>query len=320
MLTFWFGLFAIANVIGALRNPHFDENIWWMDLRFLPGRSEQTVMVIAGLLLVAHALRPAEKGWRRLATTLGFATIVLAGFLNTVDYYRAWARGDIHPLMWVPLSLLLAILLVLIWRTSVSATAPAPRTRSGRLAAIAIATALFFLGVPLLQFVFFGTTDYRRPADAIVVLGAKVNPGGVPSKSLNDRMATAIELYKLGMVDTIIVSGGVEPSGYDEASDMRDVAVAQDVPSDVIILDPGGVNTDATVKDTVAIFRKEGFQRILVVSHFYHLPRIKLAYAGAGWDVYTVPSRSSFIKQLPLIVAREIPAFWVYYLRAALST
>lgn len=308
----------MVNVVGALRNKVFDENIWWVDLRFLPARSEQAVMAVAGLVLIAHALRPAERGWRRRLTTAGFAVIVLAGLLNTVDYYRVWARGDIHPLMWVPLSMLLAVLMALIWWTSVRVAARAPRGRAGRLAAIAVVTALFVAGVPLLQFCFFGTTDYRRPADAIVVLGAKVNPGGVPSKSLNDRITTAVELYELGMADTIIMSGGIEPSGYDEAAVMRDVAVAQGVPSDAIILDQGGVNTDATVTDTIEVFRQQGFHRVLVVSHFYHLPRIKLAYEGAGFEVYTVPSRSTFIRQLPLIVAREIPAFWVYYLRAAL--
>lgn len=308
----------MVNVVGALRNKVFDENIWWVDLRFLPARSEQAVMAVAGLVLIAHALRPAERGWRRLLTTAGFAVIVLAGLLNTVDYYRVWARGDIHPLMWVPLSMLLAVLMALIWWTSVRVAAGPPRGRAGRLASIAIVTALFVAGVPLLQFFFFGTTDYRRPADAIVVLGAKVNPGGIPSKSLNDRITTAVELYELGMADTIIMSGGIESSGYDEAAVMSDVAVAQGVPSDAIILDQGGVNTDATVTDTIEVFRQQGFHRVLVVSHFYHLPRIKLAYEGAGFEVYTVPSRSTFIRQLPLIVAREIPAFWVYYLRAAL--
>ncbi len=310
----------MVNVVGALRNPHFDENIWWVDLRFLPARSEQAVMAVAGLVLIAHALWPAERGWRRFLTTASFAAIVLAGLLNTIDYYRTWARGSIHPLMWIPLSMLLAVLMAFIWWASVRVAPKAPHGRTGRLTVIAVVTALFVVGLPLLQFAFFGTTDYRRPADAIVVLGAKVNPGGVPSKSLNDRITTAVELYELGMADTIIMSGGIEPSGYDEAAVMRDVAVAQGVPSDAIILDQGGVNTDATVTDTIEIFRQRGFHRVLVVSHFYHLPRIKLAYEGAGFEVYTVPSRSTFIRQLPLIVGREIPAFWVYYLRAALSS
>ena len=52
---------------------------------------------------------------------------------------------------------------------------------------------------------------------------------------------------------------------------------------------------------------------------YYHLPRIKLAYQSAGHDVLTVPSGSSLFPLLPFIVAREVPAFWVYFLRAAIG-
>ena len=54
----------------------------------------------------------------------------------------------------------------------------------------------------------------------------------------------------------------------------------------------------------------------LVVSHFYHLPRIKLAYQRDGWDVYTVPAKESYLlRQMPYNMAREVAALWVYYLR-----
>ncbi len=56
---------------------------------------------------------------------------------------------------------------------------------------------------------------------------------------------------------------------------------------------------------------------MLAVSHFYHLPRVKLAYERAGVEVYTVPAESTGpIAETPRLVLREIPAFWVYYLRA----
>ena len=50
----------------------------------------------------------------------------------------------------------------------------------------------------------------------------------------------------------------------------------------------------------------------------YHLPRIKLAYAAAGVDVWTVPART-LDPQTKAIIAREIPAFWLYYLRAVVA-
>jgi uncharacterized SAM-binding protein YcdF (DUF218 family) len=57
-------------------------------------------------------------------------------------------------------------------------------------------------------------------------------------------------------------------------------------------------------------------KKVLVVSHFYHLPGVKLAYQRAGWEVYTVPAKEScFFRQMPFFVAREVAALWVYYLR-----
>ena len=51
-------------------------------------------------------------------------------------------------------------------------------------------------------------------------------------------------------------------------------------------------------------------------SEFYHLPRIKLAYQRAGWDVFTVPAKESYLlRQMPYNMAREVAAMWVYYLR-----
>ena len=133
-------------------------------------------------------------------------------------------------------------------------------------------------------------------------------------------MDTAIGLVKDGLVKKIIVSGGVGDSGYNEALVMRDMAVKAGIDKEDVIVDSNGVNTAATVRDSIPFFASEPRTRVLAVSQFYHLPRIKLAYARAGWDVLTVPAGTSTpIRETPYLVAREIPAFWVYYLRAVLE-
>ena len=42
---------------------------------------------------------------------------------------------------------------------------------------------------------------------------------------------------------------------------------------------------------------------------------LQIAYQRLGYDVITVPSRAHRIPQTTRLVLREIPAFWVYYLR-----
>ena len=47
-------------------------------------------------------------------------------------------------------------------------------------------------------------------------------------------------------------------------------------------LDSNGVNTDATVRDTVPCSAPPAWRRVAVVSDFFHLPRVKLAYQRPG--------------------------------------
>src|SRR5205823_1865729 len=58
--------------------------------------------------------------------------------------------------------------------------------------------AICIAAMPLAQMVCFGNTDYRRPADAIVVFGAKAYADGTPSWALADRVRTGVELYQKG--------------------------------------------------------------------------------------------------------------------------
>ena len=80
------------------------------------------------------------------------------------------------------------------------------------------------------------------------------------------------------------------------------------------------MNTLATVKNSERILSGLHASRILVVSHAYHLPRIKLAYQRDGWEVFTVPAKESYVlRQMPYNMAREVAALWVYYLRPLVS-
>jgi len=314
VIAFWFGAMTLLNVVAAVRHPAFDANTWWIDLAFLPAAVASLVVTVAGALLVAYAARPARTGVRRIATLIAAGVLAGGALVNTVTYYRVWAAHGMAPRAPVPLSFVIAGLMAAV---GVSMLRPSsPPTRRGRVTASVVASTLFVAGLPLLQMTFFGTTDYRRPAQAIVVFGAQVEPSGRASFALADRVATAAALYRQGLAPTVVMSGGIEPSGFDETVVMRDLAEREGVPAGAIVLDPGGVDPLATVDDTARLFGRDGIDRVLVVSQYYHLPRIKLAYARAGYDVWTVPSRDTPINQSQLLVAREIPAFWLYYLRA----
>ncbi len=318
VLAAWLGALTLLNVAAALRHPTFDQTVWLIDLRPLQHGAALAVSGLAAVALLVWSIDPRRRGVR-IAAVAAAAIFAAAALLDVVGFYRAWGRGEIAPSVPVPLSVLTAGAFVAI---AIVARRPSPRLgRPARLLAVAGVSGALVLLVPLMQILFFGTTDYRRPAQAAVVLGARVMPDGEASVVLADRVRTGVELYRQGLVDTLVLSGGLEPdTGYDETVVMRSLAIEEGVPATAIVLDPGGTSTAATVTDTVGLFAERGIAAVLVVSHFYHLPRIKLAYERAGLEVYTVPAaQSAIVPQTPANVVREVPALWVYYLRAALS-
>ena len=310
----FFGLFSLANAVGWLLNGPHHEDIWWIDLSVLPQWLAVGFGVTAASLLVFWAIRPAASRTRRLWTMSVCAVLSIAAALNAVAFYQVWRAGRIAPGMMFPASLLYAAVFAwLVRRVSGSKRIQARSNLVGVAAAVVALTIAF----PLVQMVFFGTTDYRRPADAAVVLGAKVNANGSLSTALEDRVRTGVDLYHEGLVDHLIMSGGIGDSGVDEGLAMRSRAIELGVPDDAIVVDHLGLNTDATVAQTTPMFDNLGARRVLVVSQFWHLPRIKLAYLKSGWNVSTVPAgTSSPITQTPYLMAREIPAFWKYWVRS----
>ncbi len=312
----FFGGFTLVSGVGSLRHAQADFTIWWVAVPAVGREGGGALLVLLAAALLGYAVAPRMRSWRRWSTVglvLAFAAVTA---WNGVEFYRAWRQGIVEPGVPVPLSLVVCAVLVFVaWA---ALRPPAPRRRRLMATAVLVATAsACVLAFPVAQVFFFGTSDYRRDADAVVVFGAQVHRDGHLSTSLKDRMTTAVDLYRDDLVDYLIVSGGVGDSGLNEALVMRDVAIEEGVPAERVVVDSSGVNTDATVRNTMPFFGAEGWTRILAVSQYYHLPRIKLAYQRAGWDVLTVPAgTSSPIPQTPTFVAREIPAFWLYYLRA----
>ncbi len=321
----FFGGFTLVSIVGATLARafgDFDATVWWIALPWLGQTAGAIAMVAAGVVLVAYAAAPAMRAWRRRVTATVCLLLAVATAWNGIGFYEVWRAGLIRPAVPLPLSFVLGGILLLV--AAAALWAPAPQRRRGTAAAfVVIAAAACALAFPVAQVFFFGETDYRREAAVAVVFGAQVHDDGRLSTSLRDRMDTAIELYQSGMARKLLVSGGVGESGHNEAFVMRDAAIAAGVPAEDVLVDGNGVNTEATVRNTRALVAGTSADAngepptLLAVSQFYHLPRIKLTYARAGYDVLTVPARASRpIAQTPALVVREIPAFWVYYLRA----
>ncbi len=285
---------AIALCLGAytLLSLPGHENLWWIDTRPLP----QWLLAIPGVVLCVHG---ALGRWRK-AFTFTAACLMVVAIVNVLHFYALYAQR-LDAGVPVPFSAVVLALLVLMLA--------APETRRPRLAAIAVAIALA-AGLPLCQVFFYGYTRHARRADVIVVFGARCYADGTPSQSLVDRVRTATRLYHADLAPRLLLSGGPGDGAVHETEAMRDLALADGVPADAITLDRDGLSTWATVGNT-------GPGRVLAVSHFYHLPRIQLAYRSSGRRAFTVPADETYtVRQTPYLVLREVAGFWWYYLRS----
>ena len=117
-----------------------------------------------------------------------------------------------------------------------------------------------------------GNKDYTidEKYDAIVVLGAGLRADGKPSNMLEDRLKGAIELYKKGVSQKIIVSGDCSGEDYDEVSAMKKYCIDNGVSEDDVIRDDAGYSTYETMDNVV---NGMGYERIIVVTQKYHVYR-----------------------------------------------
>ncbi len=312
------GAFTLLNALGALLFVRFDANIWWIDLEpFLPHGA--TILTAAiGLALLGLATRPAMGNARRWITLALLGVAALGTLANGTAYLRLRGAGavDGFPL---PFSFLMFGGMMLLIVSVAANWHVLYAQRSPRLHGLAVAAGFVLCLVlfPLAQILCFGGTNYSRRADAIVVLGAKAYADGGLSGPLADRVQTAIELYKHGLAPVVIMSGGPTDGAIHETEAMRRYAVRRGVPASAILTDTNGLNTRATAEHTVPMLRKLGARSVLVVSHAYHLPRIKMAFQQQGWNVFTVPASEVYtITGIPMSTAREVAGFWYYYVTA----
>ena len=142
------------------------------------------------------------------------------------------------------------------------------------------ASALFLAGAAA-SLTLIGAQPYLAPADAIVVLGNAVHHGR-PSARLAARLRQGEALWRAGEAPVIIVSGGIEAGGADEAQVMRAALLAHDVPDSVIVADSSGRDTWETARFTSRWLAAHHGHSVIAVSQYFHLVRCQIALRRFG--------------------------------------
>jgi SanA protein len=120
-----------------------------------------------------------------------------------------------------------------------------------------------------------------------IVLGNQALPGEIPSPKLASRCDKAIELYKAGKVDQLLMTGDGRASSNNEPVTMRKYAISKGVPEKAVVCDPLGMRTYDSVCRTRFIY---GQKSIIVVTHSYHVPRTLFLAKAVGLDAYGISS------------------------------
>jgi uncharacterized SAM-binding protein YcdF (DUF218 family) len=138
-----------------------------------------------------------------------------------------------------------------------------------------------------------GEQDDRRPADAIVVLGA-AQYDGRPSPVFEARLAHAVELFEAGYAPWLVVTGGgAEGDRTTEAAAARAFAIAHGVPEAAILAEDRSRNTLQSLEAVGSMLRERGLTTVLVVSDRTHTLRVLRLSLDQGLDAHASPATNS---------------------------
>lgn len=304
----FFGAFGLANGALGLHEPAWDANAFWIGLPTLAVAPLCTV-------LTTWSLAPHREFLRRLAF-LAALTLTVACAVDAIGVLQAERAGTVALGAALSFSALLALSFAVL-ATLVRRAPPADsdvRGRTRRRLILVIGLAGGFAGLfPLALSLTLGRSDYRGPADAIIVFGARAYADGRLSHALEDRVQTAAELYVAGLAPTVWMSGGPGDGDVNEVEAMRDEAIRLGVAPEDIALDFEGWNTALTAHNLTPRLPEGG--RVIAVSHGFHLTRVRLAFAREGFEVVTVPADSPDrpLSARTRLHLRDAVGFWAYW-------
>ena len=146
------------------------------------------------------------------------------------------------------------------------------------------------------------------PHDVAIVFGAGLRRDGTPTTVLADRVDTAVDLFRDGKVERLLMTGSTR-EGYDEPAAMAARARSLGVPEAAILIDSGGVRT----YESCARAQQTGIRSALLVSQRFHLPRALALCRSLGIEAVGVAAdRSAYSSRARRIWSlREYPASFV---------
>lgn len=136
-------------------------------------------------------------------------------------------------------------------------------------------------------------------ADVIVLLGGGTESQQFPRQMVEvngagDRVLYTTQLYREGVADHIIVTGGtIEWQGQvtkSPAEDMAELLSFNGVPAEAVILQGESANTREDAGFSAGIIEEQGWKRVVLVTSALHMPRAVGLFREQGIQVIPAPA------------------------------
>ncbi|HNB51681.1 MAG TPA: YdcF family protein [Anaerolineales bacterium] len=153
-----------------------------------------------------------------------------------------------------------------------------------------LSTWLIFLA---LDITLYANQTTSTSADAAIVLGAGVI-NDQPSPVLRERINHALNLYRAGVVDYLIFTGGIgQGDRMTESEVARQYALEQGIPADRIMIETASHITYENLLEARKIILAQGFDRVLIVSDPLHMRRAMTMADDLDLNAFPSPTPTS---------------------------
>jgi len=124
-------------------------------------------------------------------------------------------------------------------------------------------------------------------AEAVLIPGAAVFGRGNLTDIFEDRVDTAISLYRLGKVSKFLVSGDNSTVSHNEVNPVRKYLLREGIPDEDIFLDHAGFDTYSTMYRARDVFHVSS---VIISTQSFHLSRAVFLARSLGINAYGIPA------------------------------
>lgn len=154
-------------------------------------------------------------------------------------------------------------------------------------------------------------------ADAIVVLGCRILPSGLPGAAAARRVAAAASAYRAGVAPRLVASGGRRWGEHVEARALFRELTRAGVPGEAVLEELCSLSTFENAIFSAALLRRlpgvSSAPRAVIVTCPFHMPRALDDFRRAGVDAAPFPSESgrASLARRAYLSAHEIVCRWL---------